>query len=188
MSYSRSRETPLVSSPTSGPGEIYQFSKDRGPDGVHNVVNDRIALAASPLKLTEVYALWKFGATIIWGHGFLAVSVLFTLDLSRAWAGRHRHRRASFTAAPWGPAEDGVGTSLQRPVPLHVEDSLGLWGCSSTASQSFASLFLSDPSRLISSTCGWASRSSGCCYARSPIISLPWAILTAASWSPSPGK
>lgn len=93
FAFERNTTSIISNLPSTSPGEkleIYQFAKDRGPDGVHNTANDRIALAASLLKLTEVYALWKFGATTIWwvtglawGHGFLAASIILAFDLSR---------------------------------------------------------------------------------------------------------
>lgn len=93
FAFERNTASIISNLPSTSPGEkleIYQFSKDRGPDGAHNILNDRIALAASLLKLTEVYALWKFGATTIWwvtglawGHGFLAASIILAFDLSR---------------------------------------------------------------------------------------------------------
>lgn len=39
--------------------EIYQFSQGRCPNGTHHAMNDRITLAAPPLRPTEVYVLWK---------------------------------------------------------------------------------------------------------------------------------
>lgn len=93
FTFEKSTASILSSIPDSKPGEkleIFQYSQDRGPGGLHNRSYDRIALFASLLKLAEVYALWQIGATTIWwvtglawGHGFLSASILQILDLSR---------------------------------------------------------------------------------------------------------
>lgn len=93
FTFGRNIASVISNLPSTSPGEepeIYWFSQDRGPDGVHNTKNDRITLAASLLKLLEVYTLWRAGATTIWwvtglawAHGLLAALVLLSLGLSR---------------------------------------------------------------------------------------------------------
>lgn len=93
FAFGRNIASAISNLPSTSPGEeleIYRFSQDRGPDGAHNTKNDRIALVASLLKLMEVYALWRAGATTIWwvtglawAHGLLAALVLLSFDLSR---------------------------------------------------------------------------------------------------------